>query len=166
MISVSNAYFSDWRCPSGEWTWHTGRSSDTTAACGTAGTGGTTTQPLRRPWLLDTSRVTIRSSTTLSRYLLRSIMVTISMLSAPIRTGGCGVISNTGSVYFPFSHWLLLHYTNCLNVLFSGRGLCSARTPAPATRSQASKVTLTPGLIPSSPLSTSLGRPRPLPPGL
>ena len=157
------------KCPSGGWTWPTGRSSDTTAACGTAGMGGTTTQPLRRPWLLDTSRVTIRSSTTLTRYLLLlSIMVTISMLgkfSVPTMTGACGVINNTGSVYL-LSHWLSLHLASCINVLFSERGLCSARTPAPATMSQATRVTLTPGLIPSSLLTTSPGRPRPQPRGL
>ena len=64
------------------------------------------------------------------------------------------------------SHWLSLHLASCINVLFSERGLCSARTPAPATRSQATRVTLTPGLIPSSLLTTSPGRPRPQPRGL
>ena len=94
--------FSDWRCPRGEWTWPTGRSSDTTAACGTPGTDGITTPPLPRLQWPNSSRDTIRSSITLTLSLLLSTMVTISLLkdgtfTIPMRTGECEVSSNTGS---------------------------------------------------------------------
>ena len=94
--------FSDWRCPSGEWTWPTERSSDTTVACGTPGTAGITTPPLHRLQWPNSSRDTIRSSITLNRFLLLSTMVTIRLLkdgkfTIPMRTGECGVSNNTGS---------------------------------------------------------------------
>ena len=98
--------FLDWKCLSGEWIRRIERSSDTTAACGTAGTAGITIPDLRLLRWLDTSKDTVSITLT----LLLTTAATISLLKAErilisMRTEGCGVSSNTGSVYFPLSHY-------------------------------------------------------------